>query len=424
MKTFVGFLFFLLLNLNAQSSPKELSLSEATIFALENNPEIINAKRDIDKAYKEKWKTIAIGLPQVKANFDYTNFLEMPVSLIPAQFFGGKEGDFAEVSFGTEQSLVGSARITQIIFDGSYLLGVKATKTYLEVSDNALQKTNIEVRKSVYIAYLNTLLSKENISILDKNIRNLEDTLDEAKKIFQNATALTGITPSFLNWAQEKVKRKSRENDCFFPLAYPMKKKKIDIAFWEKILVERMSSKIVCFFGNLGQQFDFQDIFRFSNQYNEYTFVICGSGDRLSEYQKKYASERMIFPGWVDHEKILGLMQLSKAAIAPYKNSFDFQMSIPNKIVEYIYGGVPIVTSLDGDVKNLIEKKSLGFHYKQGDLIELKNALEACSDNIESVKLEAKKVCKEFFDFDKTVKINLFFIFFSINNSLKKPLWS
>ena len=186
MKTFVGFLFFLLLNLNAQSSPKDLSLSEATIFALENNPEIINAKRDIDKAYKEKWKTIAIGLPQVKANFDYTNFLEMPVSLIPAQFFGGKEGDFAEVSFGTEQSLVGSARITQIIFDGSYLLGVKATKTYLEVSDNALKKTNIEVKKSVYNAYLNTLLSIENITILDKNIRNLEDALNEAKKIFEN----------------------------------------------------------------------------------------------------------------------------------------------------------------------------------------------------------------------------------------------
>ena len=186
MKTFVGFLFFLLLNLNAQSSPKELSLSEATIFALENNPEIINAKRDIDKAYKEKWKTIAIGLPQVKANFDYTNFLEMPVSLIPAQFFGGKEGDFAEVSFGTEQSLVGSARITQMIFDGSYLVGVKATKTYLEVSDNALKKTNIEVKKSVYNAYLNTLLSIENITILDKNIRNLEDALNEAKKIFEN----------------------------------------------------------------------------------------------------------------------------------------------------------------------------------------------------------------------------------------------
>ena len=244
----------------------------------------------------------------------------------------------------------------------------------------------------------------QNVNVIKKILlKPLVLTLDFfAKKIFHNATALTGITPSFLSWAQEKVKRKSRENDCFFPLAYPVQEKKIDTAFWEKMLVERMSSKIVCFFGNLGQQFDFEDIFRFSNQYTEYTFVICGSGDRLSEYQKKYASERVIFPGWVDHEKILGLMQLSEAAIAPYKNSFDFQMSIPNKIVEYIYGGVPIVTSLDGDVKNLIEKKSLGFYYKKGDLIELKNALEACSDNIESVKLKAKKVCKELFDFDKT----------------------
>lgn len=186
MKKYVCILFFSLGLLKAQEFPNNLNVDEAISFALENNTEIINAKLEVDKAYKEKWKTISIGLPQVKASFDYTNFLELPVSLIPAQFFGGQEGDFAEVSFGTEQNLVGSARISQMIFDGSYIVGVKATKTYLKVSDNALQKTNLNVRRSVNNAYLNTLLSKENIDFIDKNIKNLEGTLRETKKLFKN----------------------------------------------------------------------------------------------------------------------------------------------------------------------------------------------------------------------------------------------
>ena len=186
MNIYICVLFFSIGLLKAQEFPKNLTLEDAISFALENNSEIKNAKLEIDKAYKQKWKTISIGLPQVKANFDYTNFLELPVSLIPAQFFGGQEGDFAEVSFGTEQNLVGSARISQIIFDGSYIVGVKAIKTYLELSNNALQKTNLEVEKSVNKAYLNTLLSNENIDFIDKNIKNLKSTLRETKILYKN----------------------------------------------------------------------------------------------------------------------------------------------------------------------------------------------------------------------------------------------
>ena len=186
MKYQIIILFFLVSLISAQEYPQSLTIDEALSFAIENNSEIKNAKREIDKAYKEKWKTISIGLPQVKANFDYTNFLELPVSLIPAQFFGGQEGEFTEVSFGTEQNLVGSARISQLLFDGSYLVGVKATETYLKISDNALEKTTLEVKKQVTNSYVNTLLSEANIDFIEKNINTLNKTLNETKKLYQN----------------------------------------------------------------------------------------------------------------------------------------------------------------------------------------------------------------------------------------------
>ena len=186
MIKYIFILFFSYSIITAQDPPKNFSVKEAINFALENNAKILNAKLEVDKAYKEKWKIISEGLPQIKADFNYTNFLELPVSLIPAEFFGGQEGDFAEVSFGTEQNLVGSARISQMIFDGSYIVGVKATETYLKVSDNALEKTNLEVEKSVNNAYLNALLSNENINYIDNNIFNLENNLKETKKLFEN----------------------------------------------------------------------------------------------------------------------------------------------------------------------------------------------------------------------------------------------
>lgn len=179
-------IFLISLTIFSQEKPKSLDLDEAIGFALENNSEIINAKLEIDKAYKEKWKIISEGLPQLSADFNYSNFLELPVSLIPSQIFGGKEGDFTEVSFGTEQNLVGSARMTQLLFDGSYIVGLQATKSYIEFFNNALKKTNLEVIKSVVNAYMNYLLSEANIDFLDKNIENLGRTLRETNKLLVN----------------------------------------------------------------------------------------------------------------------------------------------------------------------------------------------------------------------------------------------
>ena len=142
------FLFLTLLfgSTQAQELPESLSLEEAIAFGLTHNRSIINADREIQKAKKEKWKTIATGLPQISSEFNYQNFLEMPVSLVPAEFFGGNPGEFSELTFGTEQNMIGTLKMEQLIFDGSYLVGLQATKVYLAISENLFEKTNVEVK--------------------------------------------------------------------------------------------------------------------------------------------------------------------------------------------------------------------------------------------------------------------------------------
>ena len=172
-------------NIVGQDLPESLSLNEAIEFGLSNNRSIINADREILKAKKERWKTIAIGLPQVSSQINYQNFLEMPISLVPSEFFGGKAGTFEELTFGTEQIMVGSVKMEQLLFDGSYLVGLEASRVYLKISENLFEKTNLEVKKLIVNTYTNVLIAKLNISFLEKNKIALEANLKEITELFK-----------------------------------------------------------------------------------------------------------------------------------------------------------------------------------------------------------------------------------------------
>ncbi len=184
----IHYILFLLITTVSfsQEVPQTLSFQEAIDYALENNRTAKNAHRDIQAAKQQKWETIASGLPQLSATIDYNHWLKQQVSLIPAEFFGGNPGEFTEVAFGTKQTMNATATLNQKIFDGSYLVGLQSAKVFLEISKNAKEKTELEVRKAVIDAYGNVLLSEESIKILERNITVLDKNLYETTKIYEN----------------------------------------------------------------------------------------------------------------------------------------------------------------------------------------------------------------------------------------------
>ncbi|WP_077401348.1 TolC family protein [Cellulophaga omnivescoria] len=170
----------------SQDKPTSFSLQEAINYALEHNYSAINADRDIEDAQKQKWETIASGLPQVNGAISYQNQLKQPVSLIPGELAGGAPGSFIPVVFGQKQSTSATATLSQQIFDGSYIVGVQATKTFIDYSANSKEKNALDVRKAVVEAYGNVLLAEESTAILEKNKAALEKNLNETQKIFEN----------------------------------------------------------------------------------------------------------------------------------------------------------------------------------------------------------------------------------------------
>lgn len=182
-------LFFSLIlfsTLSFSQEQKSFTLEEAVEFALDSNYTSINARREIAKAIKQKWETTAQGLPQIDGSIGYNNNLKQPVTLIPGEFAGGEPGSYMPLTFGTKQNANAVATLNQLIFDGSYLVGLKAAKTFLEYSENTNEKTRLEVRKGVINAYGSVLLAQELVDIFEKNKTNLEKNLNEARKIFEN----------------------------------------------------------------------------------------------------------------------------------------------------------------------------------------------------------------------------------------------
>lgn len=178
--------FFISLLSFSQETAIRLSLEQAIELGQENNTAAKNAQYDIRLAKLQKWQTTSTGLPQISANINYNNWIKQQVSLIPAEFFGGSPGQFAEITFGTTQTMNGTVTISQKIFDGTYLVGLQAAKIYLEISENAKEKTHLEVRQLVAFSYGNVLLAEENLKIINANVENLKSTLIELQAVYQN----------------------------------------------------------------------------------------------------------------------------------------------------------------------------------------------------------------------------------------------
>lgn len=168
------------------AQPLMLSLKEAEKQALEHSYAMVNADMDISASEREVKEVLAQGLPQVDANLEYQQLLQIPVQLIPGEFLGLPPGEFAEVQFGLEYNLTGNITASQLLFDGTYFVGLRAAKTALELTANAKVKTAAEVRTAVGEAYCTALVAQENERILEENLTSVGELLSETEVLFEN----------------------------------------------------------------------------------------------------------------------------------------------------------------------------------------------------------------------------------------------
>lgn len=174
------------LGAKAQDEPMEFSLYQATQFAMKNSYVLENTGKDITLAQQKVWETITTGLPQVSGTANYNAFLNLPVSLIPAEFVGGEPGTYIPVQFGQDYSSDFGFSVAQQIFDGSWIVGVTSAELYVSLSQQAHEKTEIDIRDAVSRAYYMVLISERYKTVMEENLANRQKLHNETKIYFEN----------------------------------------------------------------------------------------------------------------------------------------------------------------------------------------------------------------------------------------------
>lgn len=161
------------------------TLQEAIDYAQIHQSAILNAKIDEEIARNTVKKTVGIGLPQVNANVNFQDFIKVPTNLLPGDFFG-KPGEMIPVRFGVKYQSSAGVELSQLLFDGTYLVGLQASKTFKELSTKSLQRSRIETAVAVTKAYYSVLVSNEQLNLLDANIVRLKKSLKDTEALFKN----------------------------------------------------------------------------------------------------------------------------------------------------------------------------------------------------------------------------------------------
>lgn len=215
-------------NLRAQEAgtkqPQKFSLQEAVAYAKKYNYTLKNSALEVIAAEKKVKEVLAMGLPNVSATGTFMNNIQVPTQSLPnflkSTFVGSAMGqaeaqvrqqnpnatqaeidaarkqagdavakeipDVLNAGFGRAYSLSGSVDASQLLFDGGFLMGLKASKEYVNVSKINLKRSEVETEVSVSKAYYMVLLMKTKLDLLDANITAIAKTKFDLEKLAQN----------------------------------------------------------------------------------------------------------------------------------------------------------------------------------------------------------------------------------------------
>ncbi|MBS0010187.1 MAG: TolC family protein [Bacteroidales bacterium] len=161
-----------------------LTLDDAQEYALSHNKTLQGARLDVRAAEMAKWDVLANGLPRVDGSGSLNDNLKLMTNLLPAEIFGGEPGTYIPVQFGTKYNTSYGIQATQLIFSAPYFVGLRMASLTEKMSNQALEKSELDIRESVISTYYLILVSEESLLQVEKNIDNLRDILKSTEAMY------------------------------------------------------------------------------------------------------------------------------------------------------------------------------------------------------------------------------------------------
>jgi len=179
-------LLFLLLFISFHSySQLSLNIDQAIETGVKNNYAVRISKMEMEKSELKVREILGIGMPQINATGGFTNFVNLPTTVIPANMFNpnAPADELLGVKFGTDFNVSASLTVSQLLFDGSYIVGLQATKNIANLSQIAGKRTENEIKNEILRAYYTAIISDENIKTLNASLETISKISNETNII-------------------------------------------------------------------------------------------------------------------------------------------------------------------------------------------------------------------------------------------------
>lgn len=227
-------------------------------------------------------------------------------------------------------------------------------------------------------------------SFLRPAVRPLLSSLfAQSQSICQRAAAITAVSQSYLDWGLKNADRQATAADRVFTLGYqPHDLSDDQLALktgWLRAAGVDPQKTIACFFGLFEKSYDLSTVLGAARALqvagdDRLQFVICGQGSKQASVIREASElDNVVLPGWVDPATIAALMRLSRIGLAAYTP--DALQSLPNKPFEYMAGRLAVVSSLPGELAQLLDQHRCGMTYRPGDSRALADCLAQLADN-------------------------------------------
>lgn len=186
MIKYITFLVFLfpVISVHAQW---ELSLDQAIAYAMENAANIQLEKKDIEDAESQILEFKSIGIPKIDANVDYAYNLALPTFQVPD--FNDPTGPPIAAQFGTDNRFDAGLYMSTMLFDFSWIQGLRAQKMFRELVVRELDVTEYQTRSTITRAYMAVLIMERTNDLIDNNISNIEKLRAETQALYETGFA-------------------------------------------------------------------------------------------------------------------------------------------------------------------------------------------------------------------------------------------
>jgi len=193
------------------SEALKLSLTEAQDYALSHNKAVINARADVEVSKAALWETISAALPQVSMSATFADNLKLMTTLLPGEFFG-QPGTKIPVSFGSQFNTSASVDASLLLFNAPLYIGIETTRLAQKLSQQSLQKSELDTKESVSTAYFLILVTERSLQLLAENIENMNELMKSTRSMFAAGMAeSTDVDQMVLNVTQVENSKTSLE---------------------------------------------------------------------------------------------------------------------------------------------------------------------------------------------------------------------